>query len=359
MKKSELGLLLDLVPVRWRDEIGDREGLTEIVLDLGRPLEVRYGKKKVFTDDQFEVTEDDLESAVAILGTFGPDNRAGIDRTLHRVSRILDRNGNLVGLTCRIGKPILGCVKIIEDLVESGESILILGAPGTGKTTKLRDVCRFASVDLDRSVVIVDTSNEIAGDGRIVHSAVGRARRLQVPNDRTQHAVMQEAVENHTPEVLVIDEIGNKEEAEACRTFAQRGVQLIATAHGNTLEDVVNNPALRDLIGGIKTVTLSDETARQRGQQKTQQERASEPTFTLLVEIIDYNTVAVHRTVGQAVDILLQGGTVQPEVRVIENGEWDIIEPARAQLPQRQRPTKTERKQFRPNQQNYRGRRRR
>lgn len=355
--KNGLELLLDLVPSRY-GRINDPSDLTEIVLDLGRPLEMRYGKRKEFIED-IEITDDDLKQAVAKLGTFGPDNRAGIDRTLHRVSRILDRNGGLVGLTCRIGKPVPGCVKIIEDLVESGESILILGAPGTGKTTKLRDVCRYASLVLDRSVVIVDTSNEIAGDGRIAHEAVGRARRLQVPLDRTQHEVMQEAVENHTPEVLVIDEIGNKEEAEACRTFAQRGVQLIATAHGKTIEDIINNLALRDLVGGINTVTLSDMTAAQRGQQKTQQERASEPTFTLLVEIIDYNTVAVHRAVGEAVDVLLRGGTVQPELRMIEGDDWDIIEPARTQMPQRQRPPKSQRRNFKPNKQNYRPRRRR
>lgn len=203
----------------------------------------------------------------------------------------------------------------------------------THNTTKLRDVCRFASTELGRSVVIVDTSNEIAGDGDLVHPTVGRSRRLQVPNHKSQHAVMQEAVENHTPEVLVIDEIGNQDEAEACRTFAQRGVQLIATAHGKVLEDLMDNPVLKDLIGGIKSVTLGDERAENLGVQKTQRERVGPPTFSVLVELIDYNTVAVHHDIAASVDCLLKGGEIFPEIReYLSTGDWDITRPERLVL---------------------------
>jgi stage III sporulation protein SpoIIIAA len=331
---NDVDRLLAILPDAWRSEVESPDELTEFVLDLGRPFEVRYGREKLFYEEpEFEVTRTILAEALSKLGSFGPDNRAGMDRTLHRISRIVNRTGETVGLTCRVGKAFLGCVKIIEDLVSSGESILLLGAPGSGKTTKLRDVCRLASTTLDRAVVIVDTSNEIAGDGEMVHPAVGRSRRLQVPLGRTQHEVMQEAVENHTPEVLVIDEIGNRDEAEACRTFAQRGVQLVATAHGKLLEDLVNNPALRDLVGGVKSATLGDEEARRRGTQKTVQERVSTPTFTVVVEIIDYNTVAVHSNVAEAVDCLLAGGEVYPQTRVMKDDDWETLAPARNRAP--------------------------
>lgn len=323
---NDLKALLDLLPGHWVETF-DCTGLTEVVLDLGRPLETRYGKEKTYHPDLL-VDEADIQSICDKLSDFGADNRAGLNKTLHRISRIVDRNGVVSGLTCRVGKAYEGCADIIGDLIEAGCSILLLGPPGVGKTTKLRDVCKLASLELNRAVVIVDTSNEIAGDGTIPHEAVGRARRLQVPKNKMQHEVMQEAVENHTPEVLVVDEIGNFAEAQACRTFAQRGVQLIATAHGKTLQDLIENPELKDLIGGIKLVTLGDASMTRQGlTQKTQLERCNPPTFDVVIEILSYDRIGVYTDIGKAIDVLLKGGTVEPEIRQLFDDGWDIIQP--------------------------------
>ena len=285
---NEVEQLLALLPDNYHDM--DTENLIEIVLDLGRPLEFRYTTGYVFVEDEI-VNEILLNSVVSQVGHFAPDNRAGISGTLHRIPRIVDREGCTVGLTCRVGKPFMGAATIIKDLVDAGHNILLLGAPGRGKTTKLRDVARYIADECKRRVVIVDTSNEIAGDGKVPHPAVGRARRMQVPFNRDQHHVMIEAVENHMPECIVIDEISTRLEAEACRTIAQRGVQLVATAHGKTLKDLLRNPPLVGLIGGIQTVTLSDSEAEKRGTSKTVQESQWDPCFTAIVEIQDFDKV--------------------------------------------------------------------
>lgn len=292
----------------------DRAKLLEIVLDLGRRPEARFEDREVYLAER-EVTREDLAYVAARIGRFGDDNRAGIERTLHRISAIRSRTGEIVGLTCRIGRAVYGTVTIIRDLVETGESILLLGRPGVGKTTMLRETARVLADDLRKRVIVVDTSNEIAGDGDIPHPAIGRARRMQVPTPSLQHAVMIEAVENHMPEVIVIDEIGTELEAAAARTIAERGVQLIGTAHGNTLENIMMNPTLSDLIGGIQSVTLSDEEARRRGTQKSILERKAPPTFSVLVEIQSRNRVAVHRDVAAAVDAILRNQPLRVEIR--------------------------------------------
>src|SRR6185369_13337565 len=227
-----------------------------------------------------------------------------------------NRSGKIVGLTARIGRAVFGTIEIIDDLVENGKSVLIMGRPGIGKTTMLREAARVLADDLNKRVVVVDTSNEIAGDGDIPHPGIGRARRMQVPTPSLQHAVMIEAVENHMPEVIVIDEIGTEQEAAAARTIAERGVQLVGTAHGQTLENLMLNPTLCDLIGGIQAVTLSDDEARRRGTQKTVLERKAPPTFDVVLELIDFDKLAVHHNVMKTVDLILRGVPPRAEIRV-------------------------------------------
>ena len=316
-------------------------GLTEIVMDLGRRPEARFQEGEVELSER-EVTREDLAHVAERIGHFGGDNRAGIERTLHRISAIRNRSGEIVGLTCRIGRAVYGTIAIIRDLIESGQSILLLGRPGVGKTTMLRETARVVADELRKRVVIVDTSNEIAGDGDIPHPGIGRARRMQVPTPTAQHAVMIEAVENHMPEVVVIDEIGTELEAAAARTIAERGVQLIGTAHGNSLENLMMNPTLSDLIGGIQSVTLSDEEARRRGTQKSILERKAPPTFGVMIEIISRDEVAVHSDVASTVDAILRGGTARSEHRRRDDDgrvEVTALEPRRdpttQTLPQR------------------------
>jgi stage III sporulation protein SpoIIIAA len=274
-----------------------------------------------------EVTRADIEYAISHISSFSGDNRAGIERTLHRISAIRNRDGSIIGLTCRVGRAVLGTVKIIQDLVESGKSVLLLGRPGVGKTTMLREVARVLADDLNKRVVVVDTSNEIAGDGDIPHPAIGHARRMQVPTPTMQHAVMIEAVENHMPEVIIVDEIGTSLEADAARTIAERGVQLVGTAHGNNLENLVMNPTLSDLIGGVQSVTLGDEEARRRRTQKSILERKAPPTFDIVVEIQERDMVVIHPDVAEAVDAILHANPRKSQLRWLDNnGEIEIKE---------------------------------
>jgi len=331
---DELDALLDILPQHIRQQLCQQEDISdllEVVLDLGRPPEARFTHREVILIPQ-EVNQEDIDYVTSRISSFGGDNRAGIERTLHRISAIRNRKGCVVGLSCRVGRAVFGTIKIIEDLIQSGKSVLLLGRPGIGKTTMLREAARVLADDLRKRVVIVDTSNEIAGDGDIPHPAIGHARRMQVSTPTMQHAVMIEAVENHMPEVIIIDEIGTELEAQAARTIAERGVQLIGTAHGNTLENLMLNPTLSDLIGGIQAVTLGDEEAKRRRTQKTILERMSPPTFNIVVEIQDRNRVAVHPDVSQAVDAALRGQLSTTEVRWLdEAGEVRIKqeEPAR------------------------------
>ncbi len=303
------------------EQIGRIDELVEVILDLGRVPTARYTDGERILD-QREVTHQMIEYVVRRIGSFDADNRAGIERTLHRISAIRNRRGDIVGLTCRIGRAVYGTIDIIQDIIESGQSVLILGAPGVGKTTMLREAARVLAEH--KRVIIVDTSNEIGGDGDVPHPAVGRARRMQVPQPALQHEVMIEAVENHNPEVIIIDEIGRELEAMAARTIAERGVQLIGTAHGQTLDNLLSNPTLSDLIGGIKSVTLSDEEARRRGTQKTVLERAAPPTFDVLIELQTRYRLVVHQDVASAVDNYLRGRPVSVEVRY-RSSEGDLV----------------------------------
>jgi stage III sporulation protein SpoIIIAA len=314
---DDLDVLLAALPPEIVDAIHalpDRETLIEVVLDLGRRPEARYPSSEVTLLER-EVVEADIAYVVDHIGSFGDDNRAGIERTLHRISAIRNRNGKVVGLTCRIGRAVYGTIEIIADFIETGKSILIMGRPGIGKTTMLREAARVLADEQRKRVVVVDTSNEIAGDGDIPHPAIGKARRMQVRTPSLQHEVMIEAVENHMPQVIVIDEIGTELEAQAARTIAERGVQLIGTAHGNNLDNLMLNPTLSDLIGGIQSVTLGDEEARRRRSQKSVLERKAPPTFDVIVEIQDRERVLVHSDVAATVDAMLLGEVTAPELR--------------------------------------------
>jgi stage III sporulation protein SpoIIIAA len=314
---DNLDALLEALPREIVDAVHalpEKEALIEVVLDLGRRPEARFPDSEVMLLER-EISEADIAHVVEHIGSFGDDNRAGIERTLHRISAIRNRNGKIVGLTCRIGRAVYGTIEIIDDFVETGKSILIMGRPGIGKTTMLREAARVLADDLGKRVVVVDTSNEIAGDGDIPHPAIGKARRMQVRTPSMQHEVMIEAVENHMPQVIVIDEIGTELEAQAARTIAERGVQLIGTAHGNNLDNLMLNPTLSDLIGGIQSVTLGDEEARRRRTQKSVLERKAPPTFDVIIEIQDRERVTVHADVAETVDSMLRGEQVAPELR--------------------------------------------
>ncbi|MCL4869455.1 MAG: AAA family ATPase [Anaerolineae bacterium] len=312
---EDLQTLLAVLPEAMQTairQLGREDDLLEIVMDYGRPPTARYVDGELILRPE-EVTATEIEQVVNNIGDFDDDNRAGIARTLHRISGIRNRKGHVVGLTCRVARAVYGTIDIIADIVEEGHSILLLGRPGVGKTTMLREMARILAEK--KRVVIVDTSNEIGGDGDIPHPAVGRARRMQVPRPSHQDETMIEAVENHNPEVIVIDEIGREKEAAAARTINERGVQLIGTAHGRTLENLLLNPTLSDLIGGIESVTLSDEEARRRGTQKTVLERRSPPTFDVLIEIQDRQKLVVHRDVAGAVDEMLRQRPLSVELR--------------------------------------------
>ena len=314
---DDLEALLVTLPPAIHDAVNrldNRSELLEIVMDLGRLPEGRFPEGEVILSTQ-PVTYADLEYVVERIGEFGDDNRAGIERTLHRISALRNRKGKVIGLTCRIGRAVLGSIALIRDIVERGQSILILGRPGVGKTTLLREIARVLADEANKRVVVVDTSNEIAGDGDIPHPGIGRARRMQVARTAEQHAVMIEAVENHMPQVIVIDEIGTELEAAAARTIAERGVQLVATAHGNSLGNLLVNPTLSDLVGGIQTVTLGDEEARRRHTQKSILERKAPPTFDVVVEQQSWQELVVHLDVADTVDSMLRGQTIVAEER--------------------------------------------
>jgi stage III sporulation protein SpoIIIAA len=327
---DNLDQLLEILPPRIKHSLelcGGLEQLVEIVMDLGRLPEARYfDSTKYLTDDP--VTREDLALCVQQVGEFGGDNRAGIERTLHRISAIRNRKGEIIGLTCRVGRAVYGTIAMIRDLVETGKSILLLGRPGMGKTTALREIARVLADDLNKRVVIIDSSNEIAGDGDIPHPAIGKARRMQVSQPELQHQVMIEAVENHMPEVIVIDEIGTELEALAARTIAERGVQLVGTAHGNQLANLIKNPTLSDLIGGIQSVTLGDEEMRRRGlPQKSILERKAQPTFDIAVEMWERYRWAVHQDVAATIDMLLRDRDPGRQIRAVsDQGEVTTTE---------------------------------
>jgi stage III sporulation protein SpoIIIAA len=318
---DDLQKLLDILPLDLRQILEThpkRDSLVEVVLDLGRRPEARFPNEAEYLSET-PVTQEQIDDCIQRVGIFGGDNRAGIEQTLHRISAIRNRTGKIIGLTCRVGRAVFGTIGMIRDLVETGKSILMLGRPGVGKTTALREIARVLADDLHKRVVIIDTSNEIAGDGDVAHPAIGRARRMQVAHPDQQHQVMIEAVENHMPEVIIIDEIGTELEALAARTIAERGVQLVGTAHGNQIENLIKNPTLADLVGGIQAVTLGDDEARRRGSQKTVLERKAPPTFEIAVEMLERQRWTIHESVADTVDNLLRGRQGSPQTRTVDD----------------------------------------
>jgi len=331
--QNDIRLLTDILPPKIKRLIAQEslDDAIEIVLDIGRIPEVRIGNGKIVYLGNDTVVSDDINYIVEKIPEFTSDNRSGIAGTLHRISAIRNRQGKIIGLTMRIGRVITGTIACIKDFVMQNKSILFLGRPGVGKTTKLREISRLVADELGKRVVVVDTSNEIAGDGDVAHPAIGKARRMQVPQPEFQKDVMIEAVENHTPEVIVVDEIGTELEAQAARTIAERGVMLIATAHGNTLENIIKNPAMSDLVGGVSSVTLGDDEAKHRGCQKTVLEREKQPTFDIVIEIIDRNTLAVYKNTAEAVDYILRGWPITPEIRKVDqNYDFKETKPSEA-----------------------------
>lgn len=336
---DDVYLLAAILPAKLQSALHGLqvEHLIEIIVDLGRQPEARFADEVVRLSD-IPVSHEDISHILTMVGEFTADNRAGIEGTLHRISAIRNRKGQIIGMTMRVGRAIYGTMELLHDLVKTEKSLLLLGRPGVGKTTKLREMARVLADDCNKRVIVIDTSNEIAGDSDIPHAAIGSARRLQVPRPDRQHAVMIEAVENHMPEVIIVDEIGTEAEASAARTIAERGVQLIGTAHGNTLENLIMNPTLSDLVGGVQTVTISDEEARRRGTTKTVIERKAPPTFDILIEMVSRNEVNIHKDTAQAVDALLRGSKPRSEQRKLTpDGQVEIEEQPGSSLPQQEK----------------------
>jgi len=306
---DDIKQLLDIVPDFIRNSLSkhpEQEHLIEIVLDIGRRPEARFADGAEYLSYRTIVWQD-LDYIIKRLGKFNGDNRAGIEKTLHRISSLRNCQGSVIGLTCRIGRAVFGTVSIIRDLLENKKSILLLGKPGVGKTTAIREIARVLSDGMKKRVIIIDTSNEIAGHGDLPHPSIGKSRRMHVSSPQNQHKVMIEAVENHMPEVIIIDEIGTELEATAARTIAERGIQLIGTVHGNALENLIKNPTVTDLIGGIQYVTLGDEEAKRRGSAKSILERKAPSTFDVAVEIHYPRTWVIHENIENSVDLLLRG----------------------------------------------------
>ena len=318
--QNDIDKLVNILPERVKKYLSYEklEDVIEIVLDIGRTPEIRHSGGKIEYLGNDTVTDEDISFITSHVQEFTSDNRSGIPGTLHRISAIRNRQGKIIGLTCRIGRVVTGTIACIKDICMMGKSILFLGRPGVGKTTKLREISRLVADELGKRVVVVDTSNEIAGDGDTPHPAIGHARRMQVRQPEFQKDIMIEAVENHTPEVIVVDEIGTEAEAQAARTIAERGVMLIATAHGNSLENLIKNPTLSDLVGGVQSVTLGDDEAKRRASQKTVLEREKQPTFDIVIEILDRNTLAVYKDTAEAVDYILRGWPIRAEIRKVD-----------------------------------------
>jgi len=337
---EELDALFNILPTAIASAIRERpaDSLVDIVLDLGRvpkvhvEEETKDGRRRIKAHalPLPLVTEVDIQTVLGGIGTLSADNRAGIPHTLHRVSALRARDGSVIGFTMRVGRVVYGSLKLMGDIVSSGKSVLLVGAPGVGKTTVLREMARVLSDEYHKRVMVVDTSNEIAGDARIPHSGIGSARRIEVPTPNKQALVMLEAVQNHTPEVIIVDEIGSRDEVVSMQAIAHRGVRLVATVHGTSLWQVVNNPSVCALIGGVHPVILSDAEAKLRESKKTVMQRQHPPVYDVAIEITSRSSWVVYPDVAVAVDnMLLRNGEAmtrkQPTVKVLAAQRRELV----------------------------------
>jgi len=305
---NDLNKLIKNLPIFLQDNLlrhVNKDQIVEIILDLGRRPEIRFIESSEYLSQKV-VSWQDIDYLTKRISKFSNQNRAGIDRTLNRISCIRNRQFLINGITCRVGRAVFGTIGVVRDLLESEKSILILGKPGVGKTTIIREIARVLADEMEKRVIVIDTANEIAGDSDIPHFGIGKARRMQVVNTKLQHQTMIEAIENHMPQVIIIDEIGTEPEVLAARTIAEKGVQLVGTTHGNCFKNLIKNPSLADLIGGIQSVTLSDDEAKRRGTQKSILERKTYPTFEIVIEINQQNYWTVYEDVKSEIDLFLQ-----------------------------------------------------
>ncbi len=317
--KDSIATLFDIFPakiVKLLQNI-DNEKLIEVICDIDRPLIARYLDGSEI-ELAYTITAKDLQaiSTNRLLTAFTANNRCGIDKTLHRIACIRGKDGqSILGLTIRIGRILTPQIDLIADIIDTGESVLFLGKPAAGKTTKLRECADYLSTEGGKRVIIIDSCNEIGGEGNVPHFAVGRARRMPIPQGKKQYEIMLEAVESHNPQVLIIDEISTREEAMACKTIGERGIQLLASAHGERIENLIKNPAINTIIGGAASVTVGDKEASKTGN-KVVLKREFMPVFSHIIELTSYKEVQIHSNLEKAVDMFFNGSKFNPEVRI-------------------------------------------
>jgi hypothetical protein len=319
--KNNLEKMLSIFPDRIKSTLlkhPEKLKLIEITIDLGKIPQARFFSHYEYVSST-AINNSEISKIINSLTKFNNDNRTGINKTLHRISCIKNKDGIIVGLTCRIGRNISGGITIIRDLLETKKSILLLGQPGSGKTTIIREIANILSSENDKRVIVIDNANEIGGGNDITHNGIGYSRRMQVETNKVPEKTMIEAVENHTPEVIIIDEIGTQREAETTQTIAERGVQLIATAHGYFLLNLLKNPTLSQLVGGLEYVTLGDEEAKKRNSKKTIIERKGLSTFEIIIELKANNFCVIYENSELAIDRILKGRNPRFQVRNYSN----------------------------------------